>query len=322
MRQIAGAVEPYREELVGVVIESTYNWYWLVDGLMDAGAGSLANATAIKKYEGLKYSGDFADAAYLAQLLRLGMLPEGYIYPREQRGARDLARKRLQLVRYRTAQDAVDREHAGADRRPAEQRRGGEACDGGTGRGAGLCTRCDARPGIEPRGQPSTAAAHRGAGAAAQGACELALGVQVAENDAGHRRGARHDDHGRTGTSHALPRWATSAPTVAASDTGASNGKKKGEGNAKNGNKYLAWAFVEAADFTCPAARKQSDSTSARSARRTPLWRPRRWRTNWRAPATTCCASRKHAHDVKPMLRVTEWPKTVSQSGLVHDPSH
>src|SRR5207253_10897820 len=28
-----------------------------------------------------------------------------------------------------------------------------------------------------------------------------------------------------------------------------SNGKKKGSGNTKNGNKYLAWAFVEAANF-------------------------------------------------------------------------
>jgi hypothetical protein len=64
----------------------------------------LAHPTAMKKYEGLKYSGDFADAAYLTHLLRLGLLPEGYIYPREQRAARDLARKRMQLVRCHTAQ--------------------------------------------------------------------------------------------------------------------------------------------------------------------------------------------------------------------------
>src|SRR6202521_3620316 len=103
--QIQAALEPHREELVGVVIESTYNWYWLVDGLMDAGYQvHLAHPSAIKKYEGLKYSGDFADAAYLAHLLRLKLLPEGYIYPREERAARDLSRKRLQLVRYRTAQ--------------------------------------------------------------------------------------------------------------------------------------------------------------------------------------------------------------------------
>src|SRR5271167_16180 len=103
--QIRAALEPHRTDLAGVVIESTYNWYWLVDGLMDAGYRvHLAHPSAIKKYEGLKHSGDFADAAYLAQLLRLGLLAEGYIYPREERGARDLARKRMQLVRYRTAQ--------------------------------------------------------------------------------------------------------------------------------------------------------------------------------------------------------------------------
>jgi transposase len=61
--QIQTALEPHRDELVGVVIESTFNWYWLVDGLMEAGYRvHLAHPSAIKKYEGLKYSGDFADA--------------------------------------------------------------------------------------------------------------------------------------------------------------------------------------------------------------------------------------------------------------------
>ena len=105
LEQIRAALAPYRDELAGVVVESTYNWYFLVDGLMDAGYRvHLANTTAIKKYEGLKYSGDFADAAYLAQLLRLGLLPEGYIYPREERAGRDLGRKRMQLVRCQTMQ--------------------------------------------------------------------------------------------------------------------------------------------------------------------------------------------------------------------------
>src|SRR4029450_10144936 len=105
LRQICGALEPHREEMAGVVVESTYNWYWLGDGLMDGGyRGHLAHPSAVKKYGGLTHSGEFADAGYLAQLLRLGLLAEGYIYPREERGARDLARKRMQLVRYRTAQ--------------------------------------------------------------------------------------------------------------------------------------------------------------------------------------------------------------------------
>src|SRR5216117_4499636 len=102
---IVEQLAPYHADIEGLVVESTYNWYWLVDGLMDAGYRlHLANPSAIKKYEGLKYSGDFADAGYLAQLLRLGLLAEGYIYPREERAVRDLSRKRLQLVRYRTAQ--------------------------------------------------------------------------------------------------------------------------------------------------------------------------------------------------------------------------
>lgn len=76
-----------------------------MDGLIDAGYRvHLAHCSAIKKYEGLKYSSDIADAAYLAHVLRLGLLPEGYILPREERAARDLARKRMQLVRCQTAQ--------------------------------------------------------------------------------------------------------------------------------------------------------------------------------------------------------------------------
>jgi len=75
-----------------------------VDGLQAAGFKvHLANTTAIKKYEGLKHSGDETDARYLAHLLRLGILPTGTILPPEQRAVRDLARKRMQLVRSRTA---------------------------------------------------------------------------------------------------------------------------------------------------------------------------------------------------------------------------
>ena len=86
---------PYQADITGVVVESTYNWYWLVDGLMEAGYRvHLANPTAIQQYSGLKYTDDHSDARWLAHLLRLGVLPEGYIYPKEQRPLRDLLRKR------------------------------------------------------------------------------------------------------------------------------------------------------------------------------------------------------------------------------------
>jgi transposase len=103
LAKIVGFLRPHSAELQEVVVESTYNWYWLVGGLQEAGFKvHLANTAAIKKYEGLKHSGDETDARHLAQLLRLGILPTGTILPREDRAIRDLARKRLQLVRSRT----------------------------------------------------------------------------------------------------------------------------------------------------------------------------------------------------------------------------
>jgi transposase len=76
-----------------------------VDGLKEAGYRvDLANTAAIKKYDSLKYSGDYTDAAQLAQLLRLGILPRGYVRPPELRTVRDLARRRIQLVRQWTTQ--------------------------------------------------------------------------------------------------------------------------------------------------------------------------------------------------------------------------
>ena len=70
-------LEPLRRhqgEIEGVVVESTYNWYWLVDGLMEAGYQvHLANPAAMQQYSGLKYTDDHSDARWLAHLLRLGV---------------------------------------------------------------------------------------------------------------------------------------------------------------------------------------------------------------------------------------------------------
>jgi transposase len=95
---------PYKSELAGVVVESTFNWYWLVDSIMEEGyTVHLANPSAIKQYAGLKYVDDKHDAFWLAELLSLGILKEGYIYPKEQRPVRDLLRKRGHLVRLRSS---------------------------------------------------------------------------------------------------------------------------------------------------------------------------------------------------------------------------
>jgi len=94
----------YQADITGVVVESTYHWYWLVDGLMDAGYRvPLANPAAMQQYSGLKYTDDYSDARWLAHVLRLGVLPEGYIYPKAERAVRDVLRKRSHLVRQQTA---------------------------------------------------------------------------------------------------------------------------------------------------------------------------------------------------------------------------
>jgi len=102
--KVLQVLKPLKDQMAGIVIESTFNWYWLVDGLMENGYQvELANPAAIQQYRGLKQIDDQRSALWLANLLRLGILPTGYIYPKEERPVRDLLRKRLQLVQQRTA---------------------------------------------------------------------------------------------------------------------------------------------------------------------------------------------------------------------------
>jgi len=261
LEQILAVLAPHREELVGVVVESTYNWYWLVDGLMAAGYRvHLANTTAIKKYEGLKYSGDMEDAAYLAQLLRLGLLPEGYIYPRDERAGRDLGRKRMQLVRCRTAQilameNLLARQTGGRMSSKQIKRLTNEQID---------------RLGFAP----DVALAFK-----ANLAISAALQKQIETLEKRLQERVRLRQDYRLLKS--VPGIGQTLATTIMLETGTvarfaqvgnfssycrcvdsirkSNGKKKGEGNAKNGNKYLAWAFVEAANFAvrfCPEAKR------------------------------------------------------------------
>ena len=94
---------PYQKTIASIAIESTFNGYWLADGLIDAGYEvKLVNTVAVQQYAGLKHTDDKSDAFWLAHLLRLGILPTGYIYPPKERAIRDLLRKRLQLVEDRT----------------------------------------------------------------------------------------------------------------------------------------------------------------------------------------------------------------------------
>ena len=77
---IVAALQPLQEDLLGCVVESTYNWYWLVDGLAEAGLQVyLANTATIPQYAGIKYTHDDPDARHLAHLLPLSIF-NGRVY--------------------------------------------------------------------------------------------------------------------------------------------------------------------------------------------------------------------------------------------------
>jgi hypothetical protein len=67
-------LEPYRERLRTIAVESTYNWYWLVAGLQERDFDVvLANPARIVQCSGLKHANDTSDAFFLAELLRLNI---------------------------------------------------------------------------------------------------------------------------------------------------------------------------------------------------------------------------------------------------------
>ena len=71
---------PYQLSIQGLVVESTYNWYWLVDGLLEADYRvHLANTAAIQQYEGLKYTDDRSGARWLARLSPIPLHYKMYI---------------------------------------------------------------------------------------------------------------------------------------------------------------------------------------------------------------------------------------------------
>ena len=85
-----------------VVLEATYGWYWAADALAAAGAKvHLAHPLGVKAFTYRRVKNDEKDAADLADLLRMGRLPEAWIAPAEIRELRELTRYRLKLVQRR-----------------------------------------------------------------------------------------------------------------------------------------------------------------------------------------------------------------------------
>ena len=270
LAKIIGFLSPWRDELAGVVVESTYNWYWLVDGLQEAGfLVKLDNTGAIKKYDGLKHSGDEADARHLAHLLRLGILPTGTILPPEHRAIRDLARKRMQLVRSRTShilaiENIMARQQAVKITSNIIKRLTAEGVD-----------QMELPADVELAVQSNLAVI-----------ITLSAQIDLLEKRLQERVGER-PDYALLGS---VPGIGRILATIILLETGPidrfaavgnfasyvrcvdsqhmSNGKEKGEGSTKNGNKYLSWAFVEAANFAlrfCPEAKRFYERKKAKT---------------------------------------------------------
>ncbi len=104
LQQITEFLKPLKPQLQSLAVESTFNWYWLVDGLRRQGYPiDLANPAKIEQYSGLKHADDKDDAFHLAELQRLKILPKAHVYDPQLRPVRDLLRRRAGLVQQRTA---------------------------------------------------------------------------------------------------------------------------------------------------------------------------------------------------------------------------
>lgn len=259
-------------EIAGVVFESTYNWYWLGDGLIEAGySAHIATPSAIQPYKGLKDSNDKSDAFWLAELLRLGILPEGYILPRPERLLRDVARKRGQFVHQRTrnvlsvknsflralchdiSSDEIKRmADSEVDQLVKETslnlslKSSLSAIRMFTRQIESLEKELVQKTVDNPYYQRLLRV--KGIGKV------LALSISLEVQDLNRFKNAGH-----------FASYCRCVPSKRTSDQ-----KRKGENNRKNGNKYLAWALVEVAQFVkmhCPYARKFYDKKKKQSGK-------------------------------------------------------
>jgi transposase len=245
------ALDPFQDSLKGVVVESTFNWYWLVDGLQEHGYRvHLANPSAIQQYEGLKHTDDKWDSFWLAHMYRLGILPEGYIYPKEHRAVRDLLRRRLLFVKHSTShilslQSTISRNlglrMSGREIKKLKPEDIGGMFD------------C---PNLVLMANNSLAAINflkkiildieKNVKSQVKMRKEflMLLTIPGIGNILGLTISLEVGDIGRF---PAVGNYSSYSRCVESKRL--SNGKKKGENNKKNGNRYLAWAYVEAAQF-------------------------------------------------------------------------
>ncbi len=251
LSEVVDFLSPFKKRLEQVAVESTYNWYWLVDGLQALKYPVvLANPAGMQQYSGIKHADDTNDAFFLAELLRLKILPTGHIYEAELRPVRDLLRRRMTLVHQRTALMLSFKSLY--TRTTGKEMTLGELKELPIQQAQNLydhpANQLLAGMQIQHIEQLSQSV-EKIEGVVLESARELPfysklttlpgvgriLGMTITMEVGDLKRFA---DPGH---------FASYCRTVEARRT--SNDKCKGQNNSKCGNKYLAWAFVEAANF-------------------------------------------------------------------------
>ena len=248
---VKGALEPHWDRIEKLAVESTYNWYWLVDGLQAEGLDvCLANPAKMDQYRGIKVTDDASDAGWMAEQLRLGILPESYIYPVEVRPIRDALRRRMLIVRQRTQSllslEGLLARYGLPCPKVAELKRWGreevvalplekfgqlqvETLLELVRKQDGLAE------GIEKQVLKAVKAKAEFARVRQVPGIGMILGMVVVLESGDFGRFASAGD------------YASYCRTV--DSRRSSNGKRKGENNRRNGNRYLAWALAEAAVY-------------------------------------------------------------------------
>jgi len=271
LKEVVKFLAPFKSRLEKVAVESTYNWYWLVDGLQaQQYPVVLANPAGMEQYSGIKHADDTNDAFFVAELLRLDILPTGHIYDAELRPVRDLLRRRMMLVHQRTALMLSFKSLY--TRTTGQEMRLGELKDLEIKEAqklyvhpanqliAGMQVKhieqlTESIEKIEKVVMACARALPPYSKVATLPGVGIILGMTLTMEVGDIKRFASAGD------------FASYCRTVAAQRT--SNSKRKGENNSKCGNKYLAWAFVEAANFARrfdPACRKWYDRKAARTS--------------------------------------------------------
>jgi len=257
LKSVLEALKPFKKRLEKIAVESTYNWYWLVDGLQDHGYPVvLANPAAMEQYDGLKHADDKSDGFFLAEMLRLDILPTGNICDRTVRPVRDLLRRRMGLVHKRTSLIL--------SLKSLHTRMTGR--DLGTGRIKAMEPQEAEKLFDHPADQLITRLDLQLVEQLSQSIQQIEATILATVKSLPHYQVLQTMPGvgrilGLTITLETVDPQRFASPGDYASycrcvdSRRLSNGKKKGENNGKCGNKYLAWAFVEAAQF----ARRHDD---------------------------------------------------------------